>query len=95
MNYAKEKLCAYCGKTFVAKSPTTLYCSHDCYNATRRKSYRFRESKEELEEIRRAGESYTPKPKKKKKSGKTIAEVCREAREYGMSYGQYVARYGV
>lgn len=75
-----EKLlrCAWCGCLFEKKYSVHKYCSEECR----------KEKNRELD--RQRNKEYAEKKRKKKKLAKDIIRLTREAREKGMSYGQYV-----
>lgn len=73
-------VCPICGKPFQNLRKNARYCSIECSLEARRRQ-KGNISKPKIEEA--------PKPKKN-----NLAEVIAEADRMGMSYGQYVARYG-
>lgn len=93
------RICAVCGEPFQARSPSGRYCDKpDCQKELRRiKSQRKRAVKGSEEGVvrdyaqeERVREAY----KAFKKSDASIREIANKAAELGMSYGQYVGRYG-
>lgn len=73
--------CEECGKP-LGDYHSNRYCSKECsYEANKRK---LRESK-----------PAKPKTKKQTKPKMSFAEVCKRAGAEGLSYGQYVLKYGV
>lgn len=73
----KEQMgkCIHCGKNFMTRQKTRLYCSEEC-----RKKY--------WDELRRL----TYKKKHRNTANEELVEVAAEARDAGMTYGQYVAQ---
>lgn len=74
-----EKICAVCGKVFQTQHGQAKYCSIEC--ATKARNAR--------EYVARPKVKEASKPKKT-----NIREVVAEAERLGLTYGQYVARYG-
>ena len=79
-----EGKCAYCGKVFTKNSGPQKFCSKECYLSQRRESYDPVKRREERK-----------RRQKPAKPDSELARINRQAREIGLSYGQYVARYGV
>lgn len=77
-----EKICKVCGKTFYGSS-ATAYCGDECRGIGRA-------STNQLAATRRKIRIGRKKPKENQNAG--IADISKEARAAGMSYGQYVAR---
>lgn len=88
----EEAECVICGKRFVKKKINHMCCSDECRKISERNTTKryANEHKSEIAERRKA--------KKKKEKNMTnaekIIEIDRKAKERGLSYGQYVARYG-
>ena len=76
------KICATCGKEFSANHPAKVCCSPDCQRVRERELAKASWKKEALRE------------KKIKSSEKAIIDINAKAKAMGLSYGQYVARYG-
>lgn len=74
-----ERKCAVCGKTFQAANNAVKLCSEEC---------RRRRSRERYDECIRRSESRKPRRNTLKK--RSLADVEREARAAGKSYGSYV-----
>lgn len=74
------KICAICGKEFVAKSGRQEYCSKACLNSRQTGELLAKDMRTRNESKRLAKISFD-----------RIDEVLREAERRGMSYGQYVA----
>ncbi len=74
------KRCKYskCNKEFVPEKKGQLYCCEACRVDQNRERSREAKRQERL--------------KRKKKKSHSLAELQREARMYGMSYGMYVAQ---
>lgn len=77
-----KKVCAICGKEFVAHSHVTKVCSDAC------RRVRARQLSKEHDE-RKAKQVAKDRAEKKKKV--TIVDIAVEAKKHGMTYGQYVA----
>lgn len=76
-----KRRCAYCGKEFeIEKNTVAKYCSILCRN--RRNNHMQRQQ----EKIKRLSN--------RTKLNAAVTDIAREAKEAGMSYGQYVARMG-
>lgn len=74
--------CAVCNKLYIATRQNAKYCSADCrLEGTYAMKRTYKERKEQK-----------AKPKKLKKS---ITDIAVEARQAGMTYGQYVAKMGL
>ena len=94
-----KKICAVCGKTFMASPGARKYCSAECQKVPKRANSR-----------RQAAEWKKPQPEKEASRTKTetsaraaeearrkeamahLGELTREAHEAGLSYGQYMAK---
>lgn len=94
-----EKVCAVCGKTFMAPPGARKYCSAECRKVPKRANSR-----------RQAAEWKKPKPEKeaprtkmetsaraaedarRKGSMSRLGKLTKTAHEAGMSYGQYMAQ---
>lgn len=89
----RQKKCLACGKDFYDDSLGNgrKYCCEKCANdAKKQQMKKFRENqKEDKKETKKENKKETPI--EHSISGKSIAEVQREARAAGMSYGKYVA----
>lgn len=87
-----EKRCAWCGKVFDPIHGAIKYCSDECryQQHLADAKQRYHDNKAATAHEKKAaraaarGKATTNKPKK------TIAQIVREARERGMSYGQYM-----
>lgn len=93
----EEVQCPVCGKMFARerKKPNQRYCSLDCSKKAELESKRI-SARQNKSLIHHRSIEPPKKPKKKKKSNmKSIAEIDRLAKEEGLTYGQYVAKYGV
>ena len=77
-----EGKCEHCGKAFIKRSAPQKFCCKKCYAAYQREG----------------GVKVAGKPKKKTwtpaGTEKDIVRICGEAKKLGLSYGQYVVRYG-
>ncbi len=77
------KICATCGKEFSPNHPSKVCCSPVCQRERERKM------------AREGWASFKQtKAKKPKTSEQQIIDINAKAKAMGMSYGQYVARYG-
>lgn len=90
------KVCPICGKTFKAKRKRDYCCSQVCTRMNNSKMsaewYRTQvEIYREQAEINRSVK--TPRPRKGKNL--TVAEINKRARAEHLTYGQYVAKYGL
>ena len=72
-----ERVCVYCGKTFINVGHKRKYCSQECSDVMKKT-----QTKEAQNNAKR-------KPRKKSTS---LRDMAKEAREHGMTYGQYVAK---
>ena len=85
LNYAKEKICAWCGKKFIAHTCNAKYCCDECRKAAALEQERIAYAKEQarLLEMR--------KPKGSVLSQLAYAaRMARDVEGSRMSYGQYV-----
>ena len=76
-----KKICRICGKEFFSTVDRKFYCSEECYYQSVRNR-----SKENSLKVKR---------KKPTTNMEKIAEINRKAVEMGMSYGDYVIKYGL
>lgn len=84
-----KKFCQYCGKEFITQSNAALYCSTKCRvasgNGTNGGLYALPEtSQTELNKMAKE------QAEKNYRNMQSISEKCRQAKELGMSYGEYV-----
>lgn len=95
-----EKICQECGSRFLARCSRQKYCSLDCRMEHNRRTaraeyYRRRGcgNQEEGERMR------SPEPVPLQEAGRPPAmdleEVARRSRQEGLTYGQYVTKYGL
>ena len=77
------RTCSICGKVFTACSTRHKYCGDDCRKVAT-KTW-------ERERCRREKEAR----ERKKKNARTIGEISAAAKKAGMTYGEYVAKFGV
>lgn len=96
--YRIEKECAECHQKFVIYQPSEnrrIFCSVECKMRNRRKV--------ELDNAHRLRDLdkaflHDEKPevkKRRRRKGPSVAEIAVEARKEHLSYGQYVAKYGL
>ena len=94
------KVCEHCGKRFWASHARTIYCSDECKRIKRnekalvRNKMVYQQTKSEIKKYRRSmsevcKESDRPKP------AMSILDINTEAHKEGLTYGQYVAKYGI
>ena len=82
--------CEVCGKIFLTAYVRQVTCSMECkYERTKMLA---RENDRQRREAIRNGTHPSLRKKAKQKKVATVEEIQREAREAGMSYGQYMAR---
>ncbi len=75
------RTCKICDKQFVSKHHSTTLCGPKCKEENKKRNAE--NSRKRIKEIERKG----------KKKRETIIDIAVKAKEAGMSYGQYVARY--
>ena len=83
-----KKVCPHCGKAFETDSACRKYCYNGCSYEVNLQSRPARQQKYKEKKER---EKLTREKMEKLFREKSIAEVDREAREAGKTYGQYVA----
>ena len=84
--------CVNCKKNFVPTNPRQIFCCKECQvkcNARERMIYKAAERKQEKERLKQM------EPKRSKKPKYSVTELAVAARKEGLSYGQYVAKYGL
>lgn len=89
--------CPVCGKMFdrEPKKGNQMYCGLECRRKAELESKRLSSQRNKLL-IPFNSIDPPKKPKKKKKSNmESIVEIDRLAKSEGLTYGQYVAKYGV
>ena len=85
---AKIKICRLCGKEFEREIHSRMvYCSAECKKAAKHA--------QKLESIRKIKNIEKAKAKTKPKTGPTVNEINEKALIEGLSYGQYVSKYGL
>ena len=86
-----DKFCVMCGKLLTGNRHR--FCSKECFEKAKASGRYKYDSKNNKDCYKK------PKPETKKqgrpKKPLTFAEVCKKAREEGLSYGQCVARYNL
>lgn len=82
-----EKECKYCGKRFIPKHRAEKYCSERCLEEGARKL------RNERNRIRSKMKKIANE--KKPQLPVTIVNIAVEAKKEGLTYGQYVAKYGL
>ena len=94
-----EKVCAVCGKTFMASPGARKYCSAECQKVpkranSRRQAAEWKKPQPEKEESRTKIEASAraAEEARRKESMAHLGELTRAAHEAGMSYGQYMAK---
>lgn len=78
----KDEPCVICGKIFPSRCGAK-YCSTECKKEGDRRNAK-------VSAQRRKEEKNRPKIK-----SQTLAEIAKKAREAGMQYGDYVAKFGL
>ena len=86
-----DKFCVICGKLLTGNRHR--FCSKECFEkakASGRYKYDYKSDKERFKKP-------TPEPKKqgRPKKPRTFAEICKFAKERGLTYGQCVAKYNL
>ena len=77
------RFCVVCGNEFAVNHPAKICCSPEC------------QRERDRERVRISNRSIQQKTAKKAKSSeKAINDINAKAKAMGLSYGQYVARYG-
>ena len=77
----KKKICLLCGRVFIPQEKAQLYCSKACSYEAKLKHRRERR-KEMMVRMKLSDNMHM------------ISQINQQARDIGMCYGQYVARYG-
>ncbi len=72
-------ICNYCGGYYESKDSRKKYCSEECSRKRQRKA---------------ATQLARERKLKTTNNNKAVDEINKKAYEKGISYGQYVARYG-
>lgn len=92
-----EKKCLQCGKPFLCETKREIsvrvYCCRECGIIFNKEKSRERRRNERAEDKKAIAKLNTSKSKKKVKSRISLDEAAKKARELGMSYGQYMAKY--
>ena len=78
--------CAYCGKTFIPKNSKQKYCSVACRDKNKKK--RIKENPDKYT-------YYRERKTRRKAKGTDLGRINEKARAEGLTYGQYVAKYGL
>lgn len=86
-----ERACKVCGKTFMPTNARHTLCGYECQQVVNRARYHRRSIAEQL--AIEAAAKPAVKKEKPKRPLSPLAQICAEAREKGLSYGQYVANY--
>ena len=86
-NIEREYICTDCGKPFTTIATYAFRCP-DCRRerANRQKAKRGRDQ--------RYSDKLPPLPRIKKQKPSSLAEITKKAAEMGLTYGEYVAKYG-
>jgi predicted nucleic acid-binding Zn-ribbon protein len=91
------KPCEICGETFAAKSPQARFCPACRVERRREQSKEWDSRNSEIRKAKQLERYYTAKARDKSLPAKpavSIAERCRQAAEMGLTYGQYMAKFG-
>lgn len=86
-----ERQCRVCGKTFMPTNGKHWICSYQCTLINEKARRNGRTIAEQL--AIEAAAKPAPKKEKPQRPLSPLAQICAEAREKGLSYGQYVANY--
>lgn len=78
-----QKICIVCGKEYVAHNHKSSICSDKC---------RHKRGKEQEKQRKARVKIRNELERLKNVKGKTLTELAIEARQHGMTYGQYVAQ---
>lgn len=81
----RERTCLWCENYFMPENPKQTYCCVGCREEAARKRRMLRD--------RRKKKPTTIYGCRQPKV--SIAEICKRAKEAGLSYGKYVEKYGV
>lgn len=87
----KTKYCLECGKKL--EGGQRKYCCEEC-----RYKAQLKRQQAERDQCKKPKAEENPEAKKRgrpRKHGLTLAEINARAREEGLNYGQYVAKYGL
>ena len=90
----RKKTCPICNEEYITHASSKKYCGDKCAEEAKRRSRRA------YNDIYREKSKIRMRQKKAEKERKVInipnlTEVDRMARESGMTYGQYVAKYRI
>lgn len=89
--YLENKgVCQWCGKGFIKTYPVQKYCSIDCSHLAYHEKSRIATNKYNCKQ-RELGLVKKPAPRVKREPKKTLAQWTDEARQCGLSYGNYRA----
>ena len=101
-----DKFCVMCGKLLTGNR--TAFCSKKCFEKAKadgRYTYSYtRKKKNNVKSVEKKIKAESkpiticepkPEPNPEKKPHLSFAEVCKRARDEGLSYGQCVARYNL
>lgn len=76
------RICVICGNEFAPNQPAKVCCSPECQRVRDR------------QRVRESNHSIKLRNKKVKSTEQQINDINAKAKAMGLSYGQYVARYG-
>lgn len=88
------KPCKVCGKLFKPFRSTHVYCSGDCNRKVERQRYR-NSLKYNAEKQREYKAKKKLEKAEKERVKNALVEIAIKAREEGLTYGQYVAKYNI
>lgn len=93
MFFDEKKVCPVCGKVFQKDKyrAAKKYCSQECRDSAQLESKRNYDRKNYATIYDRR----KTRKNKKKFNNQSIVDITVAARKEGMTYGQYVAKYGV
>ena len=80
------KKCIICGTEFKPSKSTVVCCSESCKKKRQRENEKAKHAEYREEQ---------KKSKKKKTNHKQLADIAIDARKEGLTYGQYVVKYGL
>lgn len=82
------RICEKCGKQFNSTSNIQRFCTKTCRRSAWKELPYYKEAEKAKEEKKEKEEKKTKQAKKPK--GKSLQDLCREARKAGMTYGKYI-----
>lgn len=89
------KACIICGRYFIPKSPRAIVCSEDCRRIRDRETSRDYKRRKKLEEAEKKRQMEANEVRKGKSNSEAIDDLRAASKKEGLSYGYYVAKYGL